>query len=118
MIILKRILAIYINEPNSNFSTLSILSLIHSSKWILHPKHNKYIKEMDLFLDSFVNSKDLNKNGSKYSITPKAIVTLIAFEEEERKYQTQFKIQKRMMWATLAIAFFALVQLYLEITAS
>lgn len=96
MIILKRILAIYINEPNSQFSTLSILSLIHSSKWILHQKHEKYIKEMDLFLDSFVNSKDLNKNGLKYSITPKAIVTLSAFEEEERKYISQTRISKRM----------------------
>ncbi len=113
MYILKTIMDKYFEEPTFKFDTLSILSLIHkSNKWILHPKHELYIKEMNIYLDSFVYSKDLSKSGLKYSVNPKAIITRNDYEDKSRRYATQLWLNIIVTIATAFIAFSAIYQLY------
>ncbi|MCG8324299.1 MAG: hypothetical protein MI673_02200, partial [Thiotrichales bacterium] len=63
-----------------------------------------------LYLDSLVESGELQKVNDEYVVTGAAISTIEKYEEEERRHAEAVKLQSRMFWLALIALFFAIVQ--------
>lgn len=54
-------------------------------------------------LESLVVTEDLKKDGHRYALAPKAIVTLSQFAEEERRSRQNVTHNKRILWLTMVL---------------
>jgi hypothetical protein len=77
---------------------------------VLHPDGDAQHKKVNFYLDSLVRSGELDKIDYKYSVAGAALRTIEEYEEEERKHTETVKMQRRMFWLTLVIAFLTFVQ--------
>jgi hypothetical protein len=88
----------------------SLMTELYSLRWVSHPESSQQRKKVELYLDSLVQSGNLQKNNHDYFVTGKALQTLEEYEENERRHQDAVKIQKGILWLTFVIAVAALVQ--------
>ena len=91
-------------------SSHSVITLIHTSKWYLHPNWEEEHNRVKFYLDALAETKDLTKTRDDYSITGQGIAAIERYEEEERKHSESIANQHRMFWLTLAIAALTLIQ--------
>ncbi|MFO0389576.1 MAG: hypothetical protein ACK502_07665 [Alphaproteobacteria bacterium] len=106
-----------ITSPTSNntkptFSAFQLMTELRSSKWIYHPHSQKAKRRLDLFLDAFVASGDLVRDGIGYTLDPRAIQTLGDFHESKRRHTDAIRTQWLIGILTFIIAFAAIVQAY------
>lgn len=99
-----------IQRDHKGISTLDLMTKLYSLHWVLHPDSKYQEEKLELYLDSLVNSGDLERVNGEYVVQGKAINTLEAYQEEERRHRESVRIQRRIVALTLFIAIFALVQ--------
>lgn len=107
--LLKVILAAQLNGRDK-LSSLSVMSLIHTDKWYLHPNHEDEHHRVKFHLEKLAETKDLIKNGIDYQITGQGVAAIELYEEQERKHGESISAQRRMVWLTVLIALLTLVQ--------
>jgi len=97
-------------DGKTPISSLDLMVDLYSIKWVLHPDGDAQHKKVNFYLDSLVRSGELDKIDYKYSVAGAALRTIEEYEEEERKHTETVKMQRRMFWLTLVIAFLTFVQ--------
>ena len=107
--LLKIILDSQLNGINI-VSSLSVMTLIHTDKWILHPNWTEQHNRVEFYLDALAETNELTKISGNYSITGQGIAAIERYEEEERKHSEAMASQRKMFWLTLAIVALTLVQ--------
>ncbi|MDL5364160.1 hypothetical protein QSH18_00910 [Xanthomonas sp. NCPPB 2654] len=107
--LLKVILSAQLNGRDK-LSSLSVMSLIHSERWYLHPNHDNEHHRVQFYLDKLAETKDLVKNGIDYQISGQGVAAIELYEEQERKHGESISAQRRMFWLTIVIALLTLVQ--------
>lgn len=107
--LLRVILSAQLNGSDK-LSSLSVMSLIHTDRWYLHPNHESEHHRVHFHLEKLVETKDLIKNGIDYQITGQGVAAIELYEEQERKHGESISTQRRMFWLTIVIALLTLVQ--------
>ncbi len=111
--LLRTMINYYFNNRGKSFSRIDLMNMIHSIRWIHHPDADQHKHKLQLFIDSFVETGEVKKiNDTNYIITGRAITTLSKYEEQERRHTENIKLQRRIVWLTLAIVLAGLVQAY------
>ena len=93
-----------------DFGLLMLSTAMYSLRFFKNPQRPNIQKKIQLYLDSFVASGELEIKNYRYRITGKAIVTLEQFEIDERRHRDSLKNQRRVLWLTIVIALSAVIQ--------
>lgn len=99
-----------LDRTHKGIGAIDLMTKLYSIKWVLHPSADEQQEKLELYLDSLVESGELEKINSKYIVTGKSISTVERYEEQERKHTEAVKLQKKMFWLTVVIALVAAVQ--------
>jgi hypothetical protein len=83
---------------------------IYSMRLFLHPSWEAQSRKMKLYLDSLVQSGDIEKVNDEFVVTGKALNTLERYEEEEQRHTEAVKLQRRMFWIAVIALLFTIVQ--------
>ena len=108
--LLKVLVQNYIDSTHTGIGHLDLMAKLYSIRWIMHPKGEEVEKKLKLYLDSLVETGELSKINTEYVVNGKAIVTIENYEEAERRHRDNIKAQRRMIYLTVLLAIFALVQ--------
>lgn len=110
MELLKIVLDRHLNGQ-SLVKPIDIMTDLYSMKWLLHPGGDAQYKIVKFYLDSLNQSGELGfSDKGEYSVSGKALETFEQYEEDERKHTENVKMQWRMFWLALAVAFLTCVQ--------
>jgi len=90
--------------------TIDLMTALYTIKWVLHPDRDSQRLKLRFYLRSLVDTGELRESDSGYEVTGNALRAIEEYEEQERKHTESVKIQRRIMWLTLAIAFLTAVQ--------
>ena len=108
---LKIILEKTIENPKYYTTVFSFPALVNTSRWIYHPDHSKQIEFTRLVLDSLVHSGDLKCcDHSKYSVTPKALITISKFETQKTQHYQNLSQARSMKYLTVALIAVGILQ--------
>lgn len=109
--LLSLIVARRLNE-NKIVESFSMMTYLHGSQWILHPKASAARKRLDLYLSSFAESGELNciQGTLDYEVTGKAIATLDAYELSQKRHKDAQRTQKLLVILTTVIAILTAIQ--------
>jgi hypothetical protein len=112
MKILENIIEKQASEPKQPFSSHAMMTYLYSTRWSLHPKKENLRKKLELYLESFVASGEIEKvkNKDEYVITGKAIATLEKYQIETKRAKDAKKAQFWMLVLTLLLAIFSAFQ--------
>ena len=97
----------YENKP---IDAYKLMTALYSVKWYSHPKNTEQQGKIEFYLESLVESGEINKINNKLYLNAKSLRTIEEYEEEERRHTENVKIQRGMLWITLAVFLLALVQ--------
>ena len=97
-------------EGHDSFNEIDLMTQLYSIKWVLHPDQDLQRKKLEFYLNSLTDTGELRKVNLKYFLTGHALRAIEEYEEQERKHTENVKMQWRMFWIALAIAFLTLVQ--------
>ncbi|WP_057923148.1 hypothetical protein [Lysobacter capsici] len=105
--VLKNLLLKSERGRDDGTNTLEYQAAIHGVRFIRHPDYDASSVHYRRIFDSLVESGELNKEqgGLRYWVTPKALITLAAYETEERKHRDMLRPQKWIVWLTLLLLF-------------
>lgn len=99
-----------LDRTHDGIDSLSLITKLHSMRLFLHPSWELQHKKNELYLDSLVQSGELNKTNNEYVVTGKSISTIEKYEEEERRHTEAVKLQRKMFYLTIIAVIFAIVQ--------
>lgn len=99
-----------LDREHNSIGLIELMTKLYSVKWVLHPHKNEQKNKLELYLESLVDSGEIRKLNNEYVVTGKAISTIEKYEEEERRHTEAVKLQKRMVFLTILLAFIAIVQ--------
>ncbi|MGF1807187.1 hypothetical protein L4C31_18245, partial [Aliivibrio sifiae] len=71
----------------SEFSLISLMHKVYSANCFRHPDQQKLKLLLELQLDSFIRSGELEKSKNGYKVTGQSILTLETFQLEHRRYR-------------------------------
>jgi hypothetical protein len=108
--LLKVLVTEYINNNENRLTSIDIMTKIYSIKWVEHPDSYSQENKLGFYLDSLVLSGELNKDGAYYFVTPKSILTLEKYEEDDSRYRSQVRLQIMMVIITLLLAIVGMIQ--------
>lgn len=108
--LLRLLIKHHIDSGGKGIGLTELMTRLYSIKWVLHPDSETQQNKVELYLDSLAESGEVKKSGIEYFITGNAIATIEKYEEEERRHFDNVRLQKKAMWLTAIIAFFALIQ--------
>ena len=96
---------------NKEFGLISLMSDIYSIRSFGHPDKDKCLDKLRLYLSSLSESGEITKGKqSDHRVTGKAIVTLEAFQNDERRHKDSVRLQYTMVVITIFLAFLASIQ--------
>ena len=101
MTALKYILERTFEDRNFGTSAGLFMVQVHSERSLYHPDRDQHIFHSELLLDSLVESGDLKKDGALYRLTPKALMSIAAYEEEDRRHRDSL----RQQWVLTGLTF-------------
>ncbi len=110
MDLLRFMLSDQIERTHDGIDPLNLMEKIYSLRLFLHPSWGKQFSILQMYLDSLVDSGEIDKINDEYVVTGKAISTIEKYEEEERRHTEAVKLQKKMFWLTIVAVLFAVVQ--------
>jgi predicted nucleic acid-binding Zn ribbon protein len=109
--LLRFMLQDQIDRTSVAISVVDLMIKVHSIKVILHPLRDQQKKQLQLYLDSLVESGDLALNpDNHFIVTGKAINTIERYDEEERRHKKQFWIQIWMLVLTVFLVILTAIQ--------
>lgn len=97
-------------EGKSSFSSLDLMTDMHSIRWVTHPDGESVRSRLKLYLDSLVDTGELTKDGMNYRLNGQALRLVEERSEQERRHSQVIKIQWLVAGLTLATVLLALVQ--------
>lgn len=101
--LLKFLVAMHL-DGKEEIHPISLMTGLYSIKWVMHPDRESQRRKLDFYLKSLVHTGELSAIDSGYKLTGHALRAIEDYEEQERKHTENVKIQRRVMWLTLAIA--------------
>ncbi|MCK4828478.1 hypothetical protein KA005_72780 [bacterium] len=99
-----------LDREHKGISSLDLMTKLYSINWVLHPSGDDQQEKLELYLDSLADTGELQNINDEYVVTGKAISTIEKYEEEERRHVEAVKLQRKMVYLTIILAFVALVQ--------
>ncbi|MFT6954663.1 MAG: hypothetical protein ACJAY1_001783 [Glaciecola sp.] len=99
-----------LDRIHNGIGVLDLMTKLYSINWVVHPSADEQESKLELYLDSLVESGELEKVNNEYVVTGKSISTIEKYEEEERRHVEAVKLQKKMVSLTILLAFVAIVQ--------
>ena len=97
-------------EGKTEHEPLDLMEDIYTIKCFLHPQWEEQQQKLKFYLDSLVDTGELQEINYKYVVTGHALRAIEEYEEQERKHTANVKMQRRMFWLTFVIAALTLVQ--------
>jgi hypothetical protein len=92
------------------FSPIDLMTNLYSLRWVEHPDGESARIQLESYLEAMVETGELKKNSYKYRVTGYALRAIEEYEEQERKHVENVRMQRAMLWLTIAIAVFTAVQ--------
>lgn len=83
---------------------------IYGMRFYGRDDHDAHLAYYQLVLDSLLHSGDLVHADHSYSISPKAVATLHAFETEEQRHRDNIGTQRKIILVTVVLAILAAAQ--------
>ena len=102
----------YSSSISKSFTTYSLMNELLSTKWVHHPHSIETKRRLELFLDAFVESGDLEKKDFSYTLAPRATLTLSQHQENERRHRDAMRTQWIIILLTFILAFSSAVEVY------
>lgn len=99
-----------LDSEHKGIGLISLLSKIYSTRLFLHPSKDAQQEKLELYLDSLVNSGELERVNNEYVVKGAAISTIEKYEEDERRHTEAVKLQRKMFWLTVVALIFAFIQ--------
>lgn len=93
-------------------SVVTLMVDLYTTLVFLHPEKARIMGYTKLLLQSLVESKDLETDGLRYKVTPKALVTLTQWEEDDRRHRDSVTQQQWIKAFTLILAIAATIQAF------
>jgi hypothetical protein len=97
-------------EGEKEHVPIDLMTSLYSIKWFSHPQGRQARDRLEFYLESFVETGELCKSGTKYVVTGHALHAIEIFEEQERKHTANVKMQWRGFWLALAVAALTFIQ--------
>lgn len=88
-------------EGKTSFSSLDLMTDMHTIRWITHPNGESIRDRLELYLDSLVDTGELKKTNTEYRLTGHALSLVEERSEQERKHKQGIRIQ----WLIALLAF-------------
>lgn len=107
---LLKFLSDYSNETGNDIDMLTIMAKLYTKKWILHPGSNVELRKLELYLAALEENGEVERKKDGYKVKGKALLSIEEYEEQERKHTDNIKIQRKLFWLTILIAFLAAIQ--------
>jgi hypothetical protein len=107
---LKIILEETIENRNFTVSSISLLGLLYTQKWVFHPDKSRQIAYNDLLLKSLAESGELLSVQYGFKLSPKALVTISTYEEDQKRHKDNLAQSSATKWLTLALIIVGLIQ--------
>ena len=108
--VLKSILKETLEDRVYEVTSVSLLTLLYTQKWVFHPDKTRQLNYNELLLNSLVESKDLEKTKYGCKLSPRALVTISQYEEDQKKHRENLAQTRAMKWLTLALIIVGLTQ--------
>jgi len=97
-------------EGKDSFSSLELMTDMHTIRWITHPNGESVRHRLELYLDSLVDTGELKKANGDYQLTGYALSLVEERSEQERKHKQGIKIQWLIAALALVTALLTIVQ--------
>ncbi|MEZ8989842.1 hypothetical protein [Vibrio breoganii] len=107
---LKIILEETIENRNFTVSSISLSSLLYTQKWVFHPDQSRQLAYNDLLLKSLAESGELVSVQHGFKLSPKALVTISGYEEDQKRHKDNLAQSSATKWLTLALIIVGLIQ--------
>ena len=110
--LLRHLVERKIDNPRDEIYPLMLAIQKYSRKWLYHPDKEKHKAHLELVLESFVDSGELNKRGTNYVVTGKALVTLSEYELNVQQHEDQIRtarVGNRLTWAIVIVGIAGIV---------
>lgn len=106
---LKSLIKHFIGRDNG-FGYVEVMSAIYSNRSFLHPHFHTQASLVTAYLDGFVDTNELERRNGNYFLTGHALKVIDEYEEQDRKHRSATRIQWIMIFLTLALVIFTMVQ--------
>lgn len=107
---LKIILEETIENRNFTVSSVSLSGLLYTQKWVFHPDKTRQLAYNDLLIKSLAESGELHSVQYGYKLSPKALVTISAYEEDQKRHNDNLAQSNATKWLTFALIIVGLIQ--------
>lgn len=106
-------------QRGDSYNIDGILTNLHGSNWVLSRHQRKLKREIQLAVDSFVETGELsvtnesrNSHNSQkfYLVTGKAFATLSQYEDDERRHKENYKSQNQISCLTITLVLVGIIQ--------
>lgn len=108
--LLNNMITIQLDKYHSGISFIGLMTELYSFKWLNHPNKDYEKRKLKLYLDSLLETGDIEYKNDRYIVTGKAISTLEAYEKSEEKNINSIKHQRKIVFLTVIIAIATLLQ--------
>lgn len=97
-------------EGQDSFNSLDLMTDMHTIRWITHPNGETVRNRLELYLDSLVDTGELQKNNMEYRLKGLALKLVEERSETERKHRQSIRIQWLIAALTMATVILAIFQ--------
>jgi hypothetical protein len=112
--ILRMLVEMVFKQGRTRISSWIILETLYGTRLVHHSDFLPLQRYYEFILGSLLASGELTKDNVFYQVAPKALATLAAFEEDDRRHRDQVRQQKVIGFLTLALVGVGLLQSYLH----
>lgn len=90
---------------------LEVANLLYGAELWGHPKHTEILARLDLVIDSLIDSNDLSSHQSRVTVNGKAVATIAARIEEDRRHRDQVNYNSAITRLTFGLLSVSAIQL-------
>lgn len=101
---LEAVMEIHMRPGVNNVTRYGLLELLHGKLWVVHPDREKIEKDVQLYIEAFLNTGELVKIPdlhNNFSPTGKLVLTIEKYAVEKIRYNEMKKMQQRMVWTAI-----------------
>lgn len=91
------------SSKRSGISTFMLMTNLYSERWINHPNSAKEMAKLELYLETLQKSEEIKQIDGLYYVTGKALRTIEAYEESNRRHDDLQTIQLLLLILTFFV---------------
>lgn len=95
-----------------SMSSMTLMSLLYSNRWVFHPEKDVLIRYCYFLLASLASTGDLIEQQGSYRLAGKALATISQYEEDYRRHRDQIVLQRILAGLTVALVIVGAAQAY------